>query len=97
MLVTDENRALVLTALYNAATPSGPWVQEHDFKPMTIEEAERLLGNYKTQDYFDYVNRRPLKVLLGRKGESVIVDFRLYDRDNGPGAGYAACKGLEVD
>jgi hypothetical protein len=37
-----------------------------------------------------------MKINLGGKGTIVELDFRLYDRDNGQGAGERACKGLEI-
>jgi hypothetical protein len=47
-------------------------------EPMRIEEAQRLL---ESQDYFDYLNGRVMKISL--KGDE--LDPWGYDRDNGSG------------
>jgi hypothetical protein len=54
---------------------------------MTEDEANELL---KHQTYFDYLKSRVMKIDLS--GNDKDIDFRLYDRDNGEGAGYRACQ-----
>ena len=89
MQLTNNNRAKVLAALYNSSKPQGMGFLHFDPKPMTEEEADELLV---THHYFDYLKGRIMKVDLG--GTS--VDFFLYDRDNGVGAGERACKELDL-
>lgn len=80
--------ALALVALYNKAQCFG--MGAFCFVPgdMTIEEAQLLCASMQPKlRYFDYVKGRVLKIGL-RAGEA--LDFRLYDRDNGVGAGLSA-------
>jgi hypothetical protein len=96
MIVNDTNRALVLAALYNASQPLGFGVMHYNSKDMTEDEAAEILAGHPS-GYFDYLRGRVMKMHLGKPGEAIIdLDFRLYDRDNGDGAGARACKGLEV-
>ena len=74
------SHAAVLAALYNGSKPQGLGFMHFDPKPMTEDEAEKLLG----QDYFDYLNGRVMKIAI--KPDSNEVDERGYDRDNGQGA-----------
>ena len=90
MKITNTNRALVLAALYNASKCQGMGFFSYNPKPMTEEEAQKILD--AGHRYFDYLKGRVMKVDLTDD-----VDFFLYDRDNGNGAGYRACKGLEVE
>ena len=102
MRVNDTNRAMVLACLYNASHIQGLGFLSPDGAgpdDMTLEEAEKILENCYAQDircYFDYLKGRVMKINLGGKGTIVELDFRLYDRDNGQGAGERACKGLEI-
>jgi hypothetical protein len=50
---------------------------------MSTAEAQTILDSRKGNLYFDYLNGRMIKVNLGQDN----LDLRLYDRDNGPGAG----------
>jgi hypothetical protein len=93
MRVNDTNRALVLAALYNASRPQGLGWIPYAPKDMTEEEAQGFL---KDCDYFDYLKGRVMKIYMGKPGTAIELDFRLYDRDNGQGAGEQACKGLEI-
>jgi hypothetical protein len=86
---------MVLTVLYNASRPQGLGIRHYVTGDMSIEEAEKILANYP-DGYFDYLRGRVMKMRLGQPGTIIEADFRLYDRDNGEGAGEAACKGLEV-
>ena len=82
--ISRKNKAAVLVALYNASHPLGLGFLQFDPHPMTIDEAESLLGAGRT--YFDYLYGRVMKIDL--KGNT--VDTYLYDRDNGEGAGERA-------
>jgi len=81
------DKRLVLIALYNRSRIAPMAILTGQARPdaMTIEEAEQAIEN--TPDlYFDYLHGRVLKVSL--KGD--LLDLRLYDRDNGRGAGELA-------
>jgi hypothetical protein len=95
MYVNDENRAMVLACLYNNAMSQGMGLLHYKPGDMTLEEAEKILKDCP-DGRFDYLFGRVMKVNLGRKGTSALVDFRLYDRDNGEGRGAEVTRGLEV-
>ena len=78
--IANMNKAEVLAALYNASKPQGMGYLQYDPKPMTTEEAQRLLDEGFT--YFDYLKGRVMKVDLS--GDE--FDPWLYDRDLGEGA-----------
>lgn len=80
MDISKLDKAAVLAALYNHALPQRTRFLHFDPKPMTVEEAQKILETGQT--YFDYVKGRVMKVDLSRE----FLDTRLYDRDNGPGA-----------
>lgn len=73
------NKADVLAALYNASKPQGMGFMNYDPKPMTREDAEKLL---KESTSFDYLKGRVVKVNLS--GDE--FDPYGHDRDNGQGA-----------
>lgn len=73
------DKGLVLAALYNNSKPQGLGFLHYDAKPMTQEEATKLLDGRK---YFDYLNGRVMKIWL----DSDVLDERSYDRGNGVGA-----------
>jgi hypothetical protein len=75
------NKAEVLAALYNASRPLGMGFLQYNPKPMTQEEAQKMLDSGRK--YFDYVNGRVMKISLGSDGT---IDPLLYDRENGDGA-----------
>ena len=77
--ISQMNKAKVLVALFNKATPQGMGYLQSSPQPMTTEEAQRHLDR---SSFFDYLHGRVMKVDLG--GDS--LDPRLYDRDNGEGA-----------
>ena len=83
ILVTAENRAKLLAALYNASTPQGLGFLQHDPTPMTENEAASLL---EEGTYFDYLKGRVMKTDL-RDG---VLNTRGYNRDNGPDAAETA-------
>ena len=71
--------------LYDRAKAQGMGFLHYKPEPLTLEQAEEAL---KKCSYFDYFNGRVMKVEVG--GDA--LDPRLYDRDNGHGAAYAALK-----
>ena len=81
--ISGLDKGSVLAALYNASQPLGMGVLHYTPEPMTAEQANDLL---KSQDYFDYLKGRVMKVRI--KGDE--LDPALYDRDNGIGAAAAA-------
>ncbi len=84
--ISKANKAQVLAALYNASRPLGMGFMAFDPQPMSEEEADALLKDYK---YFDYLKGRVMKVDLA--GD--ILSTGLYDRDNGNGAAARALVG----
>lgn len=76
------NRAEVLAALYNEASPGGAqrmsWMQ---WQPgnMTVAEAESHLASILADDWIDYLGGRALKI----KFEGDQLEDRLYDREYG--------------
>lgn len=86
MNIAGLDKAVILVALYNASHAQGVGLYAPGAgMPITIEEARAAL---KTQTYFDYVRGRVMKVDLS--GDE--LDLRLYDRDNGEGAGARAIR-----
>lgn len=83
MKLTEEQKPVALAALYNASQPQGMGFLHFTPEEMTADEAKELL---KQTTYFDYLKGRVMKVNFS--GE--FVDLRLYDRDNGQGAGERA-------
>lgn len=78
--ISQMNKAKVLVALFNRATPLGLGFLHYNPADMTEMQAQTTLDEGQT--YFDYVQGRVMKVNLG--GDS--LDPALYDRDNGKGA-----------
>ena len=74
------SKAEVLAALYNASHPQGMGFLFAEAGDMKIEDAKKI---GQSQDYFDYLKGRVLKVDLSDPDG---FDERLYDRDNGVGA-----------
>jgi len=83
------DKAEVLAALYNASKPLGMGFLAFDPAPMTRDEAAVILESSHT-GYVDYCKGRVMKVDLSRD----VLDPRLYDRDNGPGAALRAIRHL---
>jgi hypothetical protein len=82
--------AAVLAALYNASRQQGlGCLNPRGQQPMTVEAAATALAATPHR-FFDYLNGRVMKVDLN----STRIDLRLYDRDNGDGAGAAAIASL---
>lgn len=81
----------LLKALFDASTLTAPMaVATGNARPvLPIEYAEKMIQDRIDSGrgfYFDYVQGRLIKTDLGKTP----LDFRLYDRDNGDGAGYRA-------
>ena len=74
------NKAAVLAALYNMVRPQGRGLDRYDPKPITVEEAQKIIDRRGLS--FDYLEGRVMKIDLS--GDT--VDVWLYDRDNGDGA-----------
>lgn len=83
------NKADVLAVLYNASKPQGMGFMQYDAKPMTREEARKILDSGQT--YFDYLKGRVMKVDLSKDDEFNPWGF---DRDNGQGAAERAVNSL---
>ena len=79
--ISKKDKAAVLAVLYNYARPLNLGYYMFNPSPMSIEEAREILASGRT--YFDYHKGRVMKISL----EGDIVDTRLYDIDNGEGAG----------
>lgn len=80
MNIAGLNKAKVLAALYNSSKPQGMGFLHFDHRPMTEDEAQKLLDAGCT--YFDYLKGRAMKVDLA--GDELRT--RLYNRDNGDNA-----------
>lgn len=81
--IDEVEKAVALAALYNASQPLGMGFMHYDPAEMTVEEADKLLQEFS---HFDYLKGRVMKLHFDKP----VLDFRLYDRDNGEGAGLAA-------
>jgi hypothetical protein len=80
-----STKARILMALFNASRTAPMAILTGQSRgPMSYEEAERVVLESGSRLYFDYLFGRVIKVDLND------LDFRLYDRDNGPGAGERA-------
>jgi hypothetical protein len=73
------DKAAVLAALYNVAKVMGNGIVSYDPKPMTIEEAAKLLKEHTS---FHYIKGRFMKVYLGPDE----LDTTHYNLVHGPGA-----------
>jgi hypothetical protein len=85
--IKGKNKAAILAALYNNSRPQGMGFLHYDPKPMSEEEAAKIL---EESSAFDYLKGRVLKVNLS--GDA--FDPRLYDRDIGEGAAASALVGI---
>lgn len=77
--IAGLNKAAVLAALYNAAKANGMGFLQYDPKPMTPDEADKLL--MRTTN-FDYLKGRVMKINLSKD----LLETGCYDRDNGTDA-----------
>ncbi len=78
----------ILCALYADAKPQGLGFLHFVKGPLDREEARGMLA--KGYRHFDYLKGRVMKVCISTEQ----IDMRLYDRDNGQGAGAAAIEKL---
>jgi hypothetical protein len=83
------DRAAVFEALYNASRPQGLGILQFDAKPMTRDEAAKIL---EQQTHFDYLKGRVMKIDLSKDE----VGIWGYDRDNGAGAAAKAIEALHI-
>jgi hypothetical protein len=80
MNIKGLDKAEVLAALFNESRQQGMgFLDSRGHGNMTVEAAREIL---KTQQYFDYLHGRVMKI--GLEGDD--LEVRLYDRDNGHGA-----------
>ncbi len=89
--ISKLDRADVLAALYNASKPQGLGFLHATPDDMTSSEAATLL---ESQDYFDYLKGRVMKIDLSGSASLEGLRSALYDRDNGPGAALRAIQPL---
>ena len=95
MDISGLDKTAVLAALYNRAKPQGMGFLHYDPTPMTVEQAQQILGGGDDATvefgdfvhdgnllYFDYLKGRVMKVDLS--GDE--VDTWGYNRDNGENA-----------
>jgi hypothetical protein len=84
----DVDPAIVLMALYNHSRPLGMGMINFQPGNMTLDEAKEIIsGIAPSHRYFDYFKGRVIKIDLN---PGAALDFRLFDRDNGAGAGMTA-------
>jgi len=84
--ISKMNKAKVLKALYDNSKQQGMGLLQPK-KELTIEHAKELLKEY---NYFDYLYGTVLKIDFSENE----LCLRLYDRDNGAGAGLNAINSL---
>ena len=88
--ITGLDKAEVLAALFNASKQQGMGLfQASGRQPMSIEDARQYTSS-ESEQYYDYQLGRVMKIDLSRDQ----LDTRLYDRDNGEGAGARALEPL---
>ena len=84
--ISHKEKAAVFAALYNAARPLQLGYFNYTPDPMTIEEARKIIEELYPLVFFDYFRGRVMKVCLMED----TVDTRLFDVNNGFGAGEQA-------
>lgn len=88
--IAGLDKAAVLAALYNGSSQRGMgYLHTRGLDPMSIYGAQREL-DANPSFYFDYLHGRVMKVDLA--GD--VLDYYLYNRDNGPNAAYEAISSL---
>lgn len=87
MNIQGQDKARVLLALFNRGriAPMAIRTGEAERK-LTYEDAKALIEQKEGRLYFDYLYGRCIKTDLGPD----FLDLRLFDRDNGEGAGERA-------
>ena len=83
--------AAALAALYNASRPQGMGFLHYTPENMAETEAKDMMSKTEST-YADYVKGRIIKVDF-KGGET---DLRLFDRDNGQGAGARALRAAGI-
>lgn len=78
--IKGMSKAVVLAALYNAATPQGMGFIQYNKEPMTVEQAQEIVKDGRSS--FDYLYGRVMKIDIGKDA----INPSAYDRDNGKGA-----------
>lgn len=84
------DKALILAALYNGATPINAGFFQYDPVPMSLEDAKKQL---ESSTFFDYLKGRAMKVRLD--GDE--LDSERYDSRNGEGAARTIIESLKAD
>ena len=87
--IAKADKAEVLAALYNKSKMQDMGILNFRPEDMTKEQAQVYLDG---GTHFDYLHGRVMKIDLS----SDELDPRLYDRDNGQGAAYAALHGKGI-
>lgn len=92
--IVGLNKADVLAALYNGASPRQAGFRNYDPKPMTREEAEKFLPHPVVDGGFvDYLKGRPLKIWFQ---EDETIEAVCYDGANGAGLAKEIIDGLKA-
>jgi hypothetical protein len=88
MNVKGLDKGRILKALYNNTRliASMAYATAQVRGDLTTDDARAIIQERGTNLYFDYLHGRMIKTDL--RGDE--IDFRLYDRDNFPGAGELA-------
>ncbi len=89
--IPANKTAAALAALYNASHPQGMGFLHATPEDMTEAQAAEMLSGSSSK-YADYVKGRVIKTDFSG-GET---DLRLFDRDNGAGAGASALRAAGV-
>jgi len=87
--ISGINKAELLAGLYNSSKPLGLGIAHYDPKPMTVDEAARVIDRGCMS--FDYLNGRVMKIDI----DGDTLDPWLYDRDNGEGAAAGIVESLK--
>ena len=83
----------IAMALVNAARPLGLGVfHPAAWSALCEDDAKKICGTRK-EVYLDYVDGRPIKT---RISDRPCPDLRLYDRDQGEGAGVRALRDADL-
>jgi hypothetical protein len=91
----DVQPEVILAALYNSTHPQGMGFLNFEKADMELDEARELLEKFEFNGvaHFDYLKGRVMKMRIPVKPvDPETLDYRLYDRDNRPGAGISAVR-----
>lgn len=90
--IRNFDKAAVLAALYNRASPMGAGFMAHEEGSMSVQEAQELIDNHHSSRlWFDYLKGRAMKVDI--TGDELRAGN--YDSYYGAGAAEAVLKALE--